>query len=70
MLDIATCIVYIAGMKIQNQIKKTLSQPKAIEQINKMYEVVTQNESGHTQTFRLKNNQIQQDIFNMISVEF
>lgn len=33
MLDIATCIVYIAGMKIQNQIKKTLSQPKAIEQI-------------------------------------
>lgn len=66
-------VSYVIYKELERVLKEhhlAISMEKAIEQINKMYEVVTQNKSGHTQTFRLKNNQIQQDIFNMISIEF
>jgi len=50
--------------------KSFLSVEKAIEQINKIYAVVIKNEGGVSHIFKLKNNSSQQELLDIISVEF
>lgn len=52
------------------KISSQVSMNTAIEQINKMYEVVVSQTSSNARVIRLKNNNIQEEILNIINEEF
>lgn len=59
-------LIYKELERVLEKNKYKISPEKAIEQINKMYEAITDN----NKTIRLKNNSVQQKILNIIEQEF
>ena len=66
-------VSYVLYKELERVLKANQSEisiEKAIEQINKMYEVVYETQSGTKQTIMLKKNQKQNEILSIISSEF
>jgi len=64
---------YVVYKELERALKQTLSEisiEKTIKQINKMYEVNAISDNGISHSIKLKNNEIQSKILDMISNEF
>lgn len=65
-------VSYVIYKELERMLQKNhavLSMEKAIELINKMYEVRERDKYGNIQTFRLKNNGPQQELINLIMTD-
>lgn len=69
-LSFVAYVLYKELERVLNQYLPGLSITKAVEKINKMYEVSYQNSDGKTKIIRLKNNPSQQRIIDTINLNF
>lgn len=69
-LSFVAYVLYKELERVLNQYLPGLSITKAVEKINKMYEVSYQNSEGKTNIIRLKNNPSQQRIIDTINLNF
>ena len=66
-------VSYLLYKEFENTLKKhssSISILKAIEATNKMYEITIQDEQGLPRNIKLKNNEIQQEILDLINNEY